>query len=113
MGPWAVSGPALTVGAAALADDAWLQAAAVRLAADSRTLDSVLVSAGFTILGGTTLFRLASHPAARDKVEDLARQGIHVRAFDHQPTWLRFGVPRGDEAFRRLSAALQVPQKVR
>ena len=48
-----------------------------------------------------------------NEVEDLARQGIHVRAFGHQPTWLRFGLPGRDEEFRRLSAALQVPQKVR
>lgn len=113
LGPWAVSGPALTIGAAALADDAWLQATATRLADDARKLDAVLVSAGFTILGGTTLFRLASHPKAHDKVEDLARCGIHVRAFGHQPTWLRFGLPRDEEEFRRLSVALQVPQKVR
>lgn len=113
LGPWAVSGPALTIGAAALADDAWLRAAATRLADDARTLDALLVAAGFTIVGGTTLFRLASHPKASDKGEDLARHGIHVRAFGHQPTWLRFGLPADDQEFRRLSAALQVPQKVR
>lgn len=113
LGPWAVSGPALSIGAAALADDAWLQATAARLADDGRKLDGLLASAGFTILGGTPLFRLASHPEAHDKVEDLARQGIHVRVFGHQPTWLRFGLPAGDTGFRRLSAALQVPQKVR
>ena len=113
LGPWAVSGPALAIGAAALADDAWLRAAAARLVVDVRKLDALLVSAGFTLLGATPLFRLASHPKAHEKVEDLARQGIHVRAFGHQPTWLRFGLPRGDEEFRRLSAALQVPQKVR
>ncbi len=113
LGPWAVSGPALTIGAAALADDAWLQTTATRLAGDARRLDALLVSAGFTILGGTTLFRLASHPKAHDKVQDLAQRGIHVRAFGHQPAWLRFGLPAGDEEFRRLSAALQVPQKVR
>jgi cobalamin biosynthetic protein CobC len=113
LGPWAVSGPALSIGATALADDAWLQAAAARLIADARKLDELLLSAGFTVLGGTPLFRLASHPEAHEKVEDLARQGIHVRAFGHQPTWVRFGLPRGDEEFRRLSAALQVPQKVR
>ena len=113
LGPWAVSGPALAIGAAALADDAWLQETAARLAVDVRQLDASLISAGFTVLGGTPLFRLASHPKAQEKVEDLARQGIHVRAFGHQPRWLRFGLPRGDEEFRRLSAALQVPQKVR
>ena len=113
LGPWAVSGPALAIGTTALADDAWLQETAARLAVDVRKLDALLVSAGFTILGGTPLFRLASHPKAQEKVEDLAQQGIHVRAFGHQPTWLRFGLPGGDEEFRRLSAALQVPQKVR
>lgn len=113
LGPWAVSGPALAIGTTALADDAWLEETANRLAGDVRQLDALLVSAGFTILGGTPLFRLASHPKAREKVEDLARQGIHVRAFGHQPTWLRFGLPGGDEEFSRLSAALQVPQKVR
>jgi cobalamin biosynthetic protein CobC len=113
LGPWAVSGPALSIGATALADDAWLQETATRLAGDVHKLDALLVSAGFTVLGGTPLFRLASHPEAPEKVDDLARQGIHVRAFGHQPAWLRFGLPGGDEEFRRLSAALQVPQKVR
>jgi cobalamin biosynthetic protein CobC len=113
LGPWAVSGPALAIGTTALADDAWLQETAARLAGDGRQLDALLVAAGFTVLGGTPLFRLASHPKAQEKVEDLARQGLHVRAFAHQPTWLRFGLPGGDEEMRRLSAALQVPQKVR
>ena len=113
LGPWAVSGPALSIGAAALADDAWLQETAARLAGDARKLDALLVSAGFAVVGGTPLFRLASHPKAREKVEDLARQGIHVRAFADRPTCVRFGLPRGDEEFSRLSAALQVPQKVR
>ena len=113
LGPWAVSGPALAIGTTALADDAWLQETAARLAGDVRQLDALLIAAGFTVLGGTPLFRLASHPKAQEKVEDLARQGLHVRAFGHQPTWLRFGLPGGDEELRRLSAALQVPQKVR
>src|SRR5439155_17180867 len=44
LGPWAVAGPALAVGAAALADTAWLQATATRLVADSARLDSVLAA---------------------------------------------------------------------
>ncbi|HLM11797.1 MAG TPA: threonine-phosphate decarboxylase CobD [Reyranella sp.] len=113
LGPWAVSGPALSIGATALTDDTWLQAAAARLTGDARKLDALLVSAGFTVLGGTPLFRLASHPEVQEKVEDLAHHGIHVRAFADRPTCVRFGLPRGDGEFRRLSAALQVPQKVR
>jgi cobalamin biosynthetic protein CobC len=113
LGPWAVSGPALAVGAKALADEAWLGQASARLTAIGRQLDGLLTAAGFTILGGTPLFRLAGHPEAQHLVERLGRHGIHVRAFDHEKTWLRFGLPGSDGDLRRLSAALQVPQKVR
>jgi cobalamin biosynthetic protein CobC len=113
LGPWAVSGPALAIGEKALADDGWLQQMAARLAAIAGRLDAMLIEAGLTIVGGTSLFRLASHPEAQQLVDRLARHGIHVRMFDHEKTWLRFGLPAGDGEFRRLSAALQVPQKVR
>ena len=108
LGPWAVSGPALEIGRRALGDGAWLQATAARLAADTKRLEATLIAAGFTILGGTPLFRLASHPSAERLIDALGRQGIDVRAFAGQPTWLRFGVPAGEAGFRRLSAALQV-----
>ena len=59
-----MSGPALEIGRVALDDEAWLKAAAKRLAGDQEKLDALLLSAGFTILGGTTLFRLGEHPEA-------------------------------------------------
>ena len=108
LGPWAVSGPALEIGRAALGDETWLKAAAKRLAADQEKLDALLVEAGFTIVGGTTLFRLGSHPHARRMIDLLGQQGLHVRAFEHQPTWLRFGLPADAEEFRRLATALHV-----
>jgi cobalamin biosynthetic protein CobC len=113
LGPWAVSGPALEIGRRALEDDAWLQAAATRLAKDRKRLDALLLAAGFTLCGKTPLFRSADHPKAQQLIEGLGRHGIHVRAFADRPTWLRFGIPTGEEAFCRLAAALQVPQKVR
>jgi len=94
LGPWAVSGPASEIGRIALDDEAWLQAAAERLAADGATLDALLVAAGFTILGGTTLFRLGEHPQAARLVDVLGQQGIHVRAFADRPTWLRLDYPQ-------------------
>lgn len=106
LGPWAVSGPALEIGRRALADTTWLQAAAERLAADRQKLDALLVSAGFTILGGTPLFCLACHPEAGRLAEKLGRRGIHVRRFAHEPQWLRFGLPAGESEFVRLGAAL-------
>jgi cobalamin biosynthetic protein CobC len=113
LGPWAVSGPALAIGEKALTDDGWLQQTAAQIAAIAERLGALLIAAGFSLVGSTPLFRLASHPEAQEVVDRLARHGIHVRAFDHEKTWLRFGLPAGDEEFRRLSAALQVPQKVR
>jgi cobalamin biosynthesis protein CobC len=112
IGPWAISGPALAIGRTALADQAWLEAAQPRLAGIASALDALLEAAGFAILGGTSLFRLGSHPKARLMVERLGQHGIHVRAFAGQPTWLRFGLPADKLAFRRLAAALQVPQNV-
>jgi cobalamin biosynthetic protein CobC len=108
LGPWAVSGPALEIGRIALDDEAWLKAAAKRLAADRDRLDALLVAAGLRLRGGTPLFRLADHPQAQEFIDALGRQGLHVRSFADQPTWLRFGLPADDEGFRRLAAALQV-----
>jgi cobalamin biosynthetic protein CobC len=112
LGPWAVSGPALEIGCTALDDETWLKTAAERLAEDCEKLDALLSARGFATLGGTPLFRLVSHPEAGRMIDLLGRQGIHVRAFAEQPTWLRVGLPAGGESFGRLAAALQVPQKV-
>jgi len=106
LGPWAVSGPALEIGRRALGDSAWLQAAAARLAADGKRLDTLLVSAGFEILGGTPLFRLARHPDAAAVTDRLGRQGIHVRRFAHEPGWIRFGLPANEAEFSRVAVAL-------
>jgi cobalamin biosynthesis protein CobC len=110
LGPWAVSGPASEIGRIALDDETWLQAAAARLAADQARLDALLIEAGFTILGGTTLFRLGEHPQATRLLDVLGQQGIHVRAFADRPTWLRFGLPANQEEFRRLATALNLPR---
>lgn len=105
LGPWAVSGPALAIGRAALADTAWREAAAARLAADSARLDALLAGAGLRVRGGTRLFRLAEGDAAAWHAR-LGRAGILVRRFSGQPRWLRFGLPGDAAAWARLAAAL-------
>ena len=107
LGPWAVSGPALEIGRRALADDAWLTQAATRAATDGKRLDELLSRAGFVIVGGTSLFRLARHPHAAKRVEALGHSGIHVRSFAREPSWVRFGLPVDDAAFARLANALR------
>jgi cobalamin biosynthetic protein CobC len=107
LGPWAVSGPALEVGRAALSDDAWLEAAKRRLAKDAARLDTLLTAHGLAVVGGTPLFRLASHPDAGHIANALGQNGILVRAFDYEPTWLRFGIPGSLDAWQRLETALR------
>jgi cobalamin biosynthesis protein CobC len=108
LGPWAVSGPALQIGKAALCDTHWLAETTARLRSDQQRLDAMLEAAGFAVLGGTALFRLAHHLEATKIVERLGRNGIHVRAFPGEPQWLRFGLPGDEPTWVRLSAALLV-----
>jgi cobalamin biosynthesis protein CobC len=106
LGPWAVSGPAIAVGEVALADATWRDQTRARLAADATRLEQTLVDAGFAIVGGTSLFRLASRPDAGEWFERLGRSGILVRSFVEHPHWLRFGLPGDESAWQRLRAAL-------
>lgn len=107
LGPWAVSGPALTIGAAALQDDAWATATRQGLQSAAARLDIVLQAAGCTIIGGTGLFRLVRHHDAPELHERLARHHIWCRSFDWAADLLRFGLPKDDAAFSRLADALR------
>lgn len=106
LGPWAVSGPAAAVGAAALRDLAWIAETRGRLAADARRLDALLTRAGLEVAGGTDLFRLTHFEEAWAVYHALAGRGILCRAFPAHPEWLRFGLPGSDAEFDRLERAL-------
>jgi cobalamin biosynthesis protein CobC len=106
LGPWAVSGPALAVGAAALADRAWLSLQRTRLRRSAQVLDALLAEAGFTLAGGTRLFRLARHNDAQDWFDRLARAGIWIRKFGQDIEMLRFGIPPEHE-WERLRQAMK------
>lgn len=106
LGPWAVSGPAIEIGTRALRNEAWLAIATERLNADAIRLDRILRSAGFTMLGGTPLFRLAEHPEAFRVADRLGCAGVHVRSFAATPMWLRFGLPGSEPDWHRLQQAL-------
>jgi cobalamin biosynthetic protein CobC len=106
LGPWAVCGPALAIGAVALADQSWAAATRARLAQAALRLDQVLAGAGLTLIGGTSLFRLAHAAAAPALFGHLGRAGILVRRFAREPTWLRFGLPASEPDWQRLAAAM-------
>ncbi|WP_335339326.1 threonine-phosphate decarboxylase CobD [Bosea sp. PAMC 26642] len=105
LGPWAVAGPALHVGALALRDTRWLMQAGADRRADAARLDTLLARHG-RVLGGTALFRLLATPDAPPLFAHLGRQGLYVRRFQNDATWLRFGLPGDAAAWARLEAAL-------
>ena len=105
LGPWPVSGPALTIGAAAFADGTWAEDTRRRLSADARRLDALLGDAGARVLGGTDLFRLARVEDADAWQDRLARARIWTRVFPYDPRLIRFGLPAPD-GWDRLQAAL-------
>ncbi|MDK9697912.1 MAG: threonine-phosphate decarboxylase CobD [Siculibacillus sp.] len=105
-GPWAVSGPAIAVGRAALSDRAWLEECVTRLSLEAARLDGLLAAAGCRILGGTPLFRLVHHPDGERFGDALANTGIHIRRFPHDSRLFRFGIPGEDAQWRRLEEAL-------
>lgn len=106
LGPWPCSGPALLIGTAALGDDPWADRTRSKLEQHARKLDEVLVKAGFTIIGGTPLFRLARHPQALKRHAALARQHIWCRSFEWADDLLRFGLPSDAAGLDRLAVAL-------
>jgi cobalamin biosynthesis protein CobC len=106
LGPWAVAGPAIAIGEAALSDRSWAAATRARLAQAATRLDQVLAAAGLEVTGGTLLFRLVRSEAAPALFHHLGRAGIMVRRFADQATWLRFGLPASEPDWQRLTAAM-------
>jgi cobalamin biosynthetic protein CobC len=106
LGPWAVSGPALAIGRAALADTDWADRTRLRLAEQGARLDAVLDAVGLAVVGGTALFRLVRHARAKEAHEHLASRHIWTRVFEGRPDLLRFGLPPDQAGLDRLAAAL-------
>ena len=105
-GPWPVGGPVIELARAAFEDGVWIAAARTRLAEAASRLDALLTARGLTVLGGTDLFRLAATADAQAIFARLGGAGILVRRFEIDPTWLRFGLPADEAAWRRLDEAL-------
>ncbi|MGY3528457.1 threonine-phosphate decarboxylase CobD [Bradyrhizobium sp. USDA 4452] len=105
-GPWPVSGSAIAIGRRALLDRDWAIATIARLADDCVRLDMAARSKGWTLLGGTPLFRLYNVGDALAAQERLARGLIWSRVFRQKPGWLRLGLPGNETEWSRLSAVL-------
>jgi cobalamin biosynthetic protein CobC len=104
LGPWAVSGPALSIATSLMASDT----SAIRRSIATRraALAAVLHAGGLNVIGGTGLFALVEHEDAAAIHEGLCRRHILVRPFDYNRRWLRFGLAPDRAADDRLAAAL-------
>ncbi|MGR3506848.1 MAG: aminotransferase class I/II-fold pyridoxal phosphate-dependent enzyme [Paracoccaceae bacterium] len=105
MGPWPVSGPALAIGAAALADREWADQTRRRLAADSLRLDGLMQKAGAKVTGGTDLFRLYTVNDAAAWQARLAAARIWTRIFPWSDRLIRLGMP-APALWDRIEAAV-------
>ncbi len=105
LGPWPVSGPALAIGAQALADRDWAAQTRARLMADATRLDALMEARGALVVGGTPLFRLYAVDDATRWQQRLARGQVWTRVFPYSTTWLRLGLPHPDR-WDQLEAAL-------
>ncbi|WCR10359.1 threonine-phosphate decarboxylase [Paracoccus stylophorae] len=105
-GPWSVNGPALEIGARAMADRAWADDATVYHSEAGLRLDRIARRAGWHSVGGTHLFRLYDTPDAAAAQDALAQARIWTRRFPYSDTWLRLGIPGNRAEWDRLIAAL-------
>ncbi|MBE9638650.1 threonine-phosphate decarboxylase CobD [Salipiger mangrovisoli] len=95
-GPWPVSGPAIEIASAALADDAWRAETMQRLTGDAARLDALARGAGWQVVGGSPLFRTYACDHARAAQEGLATRRIWSRIFPYSDSWIRLGLPPSD-----------------
>lgn len=105
LGPWAVSGPALSLAASFMDGDT--TTIRNRILDRRAALDAVLHRAKLNIAGGTGLFALVADDRASDIYAYLCHHHILVRKFDYAPNWLRFGLAPDEEADRRLAGVLE------
>ena len=105
-GPWAVSGPAISVGKQALSDATWQANTRRRLKKDAVRLDAMAAAAGWRSVGGTDLFRTYETKDAKSAQARLAEGKVWSRVFPYSETWLRLGLPGSEADWAKLADAV-------
>jgi cobalamin biosynthetic protein CobC len=107
LGPWAVSGPALAIGAACYSNPGLRAELTAAIKHNSKAQWQILADAGLNVVADTGLFHLVEHEAAKAIHEGLARQHILTRIFAGRPHWLRLGLCGNGHERARLASALE------
>lgn len=105
LGPWPVAAPSRYVAKLALNDTCWQKTTRQTLHSAALRLSELLVRHGLPLAGGNSLFQWVCIDDAASVHHCLAQQGLLTRLFD-TPASLRFGLPRSEENWDRLDAAL-------
>lgn len=105
LGPWPIATPSRYVAKLALADTVWQENTRKTLYSASLRLSGMLARYGLTPDGSNSLFQWIRCNEAASAHEQLAQQGILTRLFG-EPASLRFALPRSEEQWARLDAAL-------
>jgi len=105
LGPWAVSGPALSIATSLMESDT--SAIRDRILQRRLALERILRHSGLHVAGGTALFALVADERTEGIYTHLCRHHILVRKFDYARNWLRFGLAPDEEADRKLAGALE------
>jgi L-threonine-O-3-phosphate decarboxylase len=105
LGPWPIAAPSRHVATLALRDKVWQDATREALLLAAQRLADLLSAQGLSPTGGVGLFQWLCRADAASIYEQLAQQGILTRLFDAPPS-LRFGLPRDETQWARLSDSL-------
>ncbi|GAC1040782.1 threonine-phosphate decarboxylase CobD [Rhizobium sp. No.120] len=105
LGPWAVSGPALSIAASLMESDTSVIRS--RILQRHSALVTVLRRSKLHVAGGSALFALVADDRAEGIYTHLCRHHILVRKFDYARNWLRFGLAPDEEADQRLAGVLE------
>lgn len=109
LGPWTISGPSRDIVKSALNDTVWQITMREKLRVSSQRLRQVLTQFfPEKMITGTDLFQRVSlaNENANKLHQQLCKQGILTRLCDELDA-IRFGLPKNNEEFYRLTKALQ------
>ena len=105
LGPWQISGPALSIGCQALHDIKWAEKTRANLYESAIRLDKIMRR--YKLIGGTNLYRLYFVTDAKKLFRKLASNKVLIRNFDYNRNWVRIGLPKQEKDWEILEKALK------
>ena len=105
LGPWQISGPALSIGCQALHDIKWAEKTRANLYESAIRLDKIMKR--YKLIGGTNLYRLYFVTDAKELFRKLASNKVLIRNFDYNRNWVRIGLPKQEKDWEILEKALK------